>query len=103
MQWKGDFDEGERRPIRITIQLYPFRPPTIHQYSLEYNESTSNRKLSCHPKQSSFFQSSTIHSWRGNSPRNLLPIIPVTIQIHLSLDILACSGRRIVKSGSFES
>ena len=39
-------------PIRISIyppSIYPFRPPTIHQYSSEYNVSTIVPIESSHP------------------------------------------------------
>jgi len=36
--------------IRVTLHPYPLRPHTNHQYASEYNESTTNRKFSCHSK-----------------------------------------------------
>jgi len=85
-----------------SIHIHPLRPHTIHQYSLEYNVSTTNRKLSSHSKDCTLFQSSAIYCWRVKIKKQPKVSSPV-IQLHLFPDILACSDRWKVNSGSFET
>jgi hypothetical protein len=81
-----------------TLHPYPFRPHTntIHQYSSEYKESTQLPNESSHVTLNNAPFYRVVQFILGGETTQ-------TIQIHVSPNILACSDRWKVNSGSSHS